>query len=176
MRFEVTNLAGAVLVHPEPMRDERGFFVRTFCVDEFGDHGLETAFPQHSVSHSLRKGTVRGMHFQRAPHGEVKLVRCLIGAVWDVIIDLRPDSPTFRQSRGFELSDDNGVQLYIPRGFAHGFQTLADDTRVNYLISDRYQPTAASGVRYNDPAFDIRWPLPVSTIADKDLHWPDFAG
>ncbi|NVN87179.1 MAG: dTDP-4-dehydrorhamnose 3,5-epimerase [Rhodopseudomonas sp.] len=175
MRFEVTTLDGAVLVHPEPMRDDRGSFMRTFCVNEFRAHGLETEFPQHSVSHSLRKGTVRGMHFQRAPHGEVKLVRCLGGSIWDVIVDLRPESSTFRKSAGFELSGENGLQLYIPKGFAHGFQTLRDDTRVNYLISEFYAPAAASGVRYNDPAFRIDWPLPITTIAEKDLLWPDFA-
>lgn len=176
MRFEAIGLDGAWLVHQEAMQDERGFFARTFCVNEFANNRLETKFPQHSVSHSSRKGTVRGMHFQKAPHGEVKLVRCLTGAIWDVIIDLRPGSPTFRQSRGFELSGENGLQLYIPKGFAHGFQTLADDTRVNYLISEFYAPAAASGVRYNDPAFDVRWPLPVTMIAEKDLQWPDFAG
>ena len=124
MRFEAIGLDGAWLVHPEPMQDERGYFARTFCVNEFGEHGLETRFPQHSVSRSSRKGTVRGMHFQRAPHGEVKLVRASRGAIWDVIIDLRPESPTFRQWRGFELTGENGLQLYIPKGFAHGFQTL----------------------------------------------------
>src|SRR5262249_27437815 len=136
MRFEAIGLDGAWLVHPEPMRDERGYFARTFCVNEFGDHGLEASFPQHSISSSSRKGTLRGMHFQASPHEEVKLVRCLTGSIWDVIIDLRQGSPTFRQWKGFELSGENGLQLYIPKGFAHGFQTLSDDTRVNYLISE----------------------------------------
>lgn len=176
MRFEPIGLDGAYLIHPEPMRDDRGYFARTFCVNEFAGNGLETAFPQHSVSCSRLKGTVRGMHLQKPPHEEVKLVRCLTGSIWDVIIDLRRGSPTFGQWKGFELSDDNGIQLYIPKGFAHGFQTLADDTRVNYLISEFYSPGAASGVRYNDPAFDVRWPLPVTTIAEKDLQWPDFVG
>jgi len=176
MRFEATDLDGAWLIRPEPMQDERGFFARTFCVIEFGDHCFETKFPQHSVSHSSRKGTVRGMHFQKVPHEEVKLVRCLTGSIFDVIIDLRPGSPTFRRWQGFELSSDNGLQLYIPKGFAHGFQTLVDDTRVNYLISEFHAPAAASGVRYNDPAFDVRWPLPVTTISEKDLLWSDFAG
>ena len=174
MRFEAIGLDGAWLVHPEPMQDSRGYFVRTFCVNEFRDHGLATGFPQHSVSCSFTKGTVRGMHFQRAPHGEVKLVRCLSGAIWDVIIDIRPESSTFRQSRGFELSGDNGLQLYIPKGFAHGFQTLHDETRVNYLISAFHVAGAADGIRYNEPAFDVKWPLPVTTIAEKDLLWPDF--
>jgi dTDP-4-dehydrorhamnose 3,5-epimerase len=175
MRFEAIGLDGAWLVHPEPMQDDRGFFARTFCVNEFGDRGLETSFPQHSVSSSIHKGTVRGMHFQKTPHEEVKLVRCLTGSIWDVIIDLRPGSPTFRRWQGFELSGNNGLQLYIPKGFAHGFQTLGDDTRVNYLISELHAPAAASGVRYDDPAFAVTWPLPVTAISDKDLRWPDFA-
>jgi dTDP-4-dehydrorhamnose 3,5-epimerase len=175
MRFETTGLDGAWLVQIEPRHDSRGFFARTFCVDEFKAHGLETHFPQHSISRSFRKGTVRGMHFQREPHGEVKLVRCLSGAICDVIIDLRPRSPTFRQWRAFDLSDENGCQLYIPKGFAHGFQTLSDNAEVNYLISDFFTPDASSGVRHDDPAFGIAWPLPVTTISEKDLLWPGFA-
>ena len=174
MRFEAAGLDGAWLIHPEPMQDERGSFARTFCANEFSRHCLETKFPQHSVSQSSRKGTVRGMHFQNAPYEEVKLVRCLTGSIFDVIVDLRRGSPTFRQWRSFELSGDNGLQLYIPRGFAHGFQTLADDTRVNYLISEFYAPAAANGIRHDDPTFGIRWPLPVTTISRKDLLWPAF--
>jgi dTDP-4-dehydrorhamnose 3,5-epimerase len=174
MRFEPAGLDGVWLVHLDPMRDERGLFARTFCVNEFQAHGLETSFPQHSISCSNSKGTVRGMHFQRAPHEEVKLVRCLSGAIWDVVIDMRPGSPTFRQWRGFELSAENQDQIYIPKGFAHGFQTLSDNAQVNYLISELYAPGAASGVRYDDPAFRVTWPLPVSVISDKDLRWPDF--
>ncbi len=174
MRFEAVPLDGAWLIYPEPIHDDRGFFARTFCVNEFRAHGLETEFPQHSISCSLRKGTVRGMHFQREPRGEVKLVRCLTGSIWDVIIDMRPTSPTFRNWRAFELCGDDGLQLYIPKGFAHGFQTLSDNTRVNYLISEFHAPNAASGVRYDDPAFKIKWPLPISVIADKDLLWPAF--
>ena len=174
MQFEAVGLGGAWLIQPERIGDNRGYFVRTFCVNEFGERGLVTEFPQHSVSSSSNKGTVRGMHFQRDPHGEVKLVRCLTGAIWDVIIDIRPESPTFRQSRGFELSGENGLQLYIPKGFAHGFQTLHDDTRVNYLISEFHVPGTADGIRYNEPAFDVKWRLPVTAIAEKDLLWPDF--
>ncbi|MCC8970514.1 dTDP-4-dehydrorhamnose 3,5-epimerase [Bradyrhizobium sp. USDA 4524] len=172
MRFEATGLDGAWLVKVEPAHDERGFFARTFCEDEFRAHGLVTRFPQHSISSSSRKATLRGMHFQNEPHGEVKLVRCLNGSIWDVIIDLRASSPTFRQWRGFELSAENGSQLYIPKGFAHGFQTLSDNVQVNYLISEFYEPSAANGVRYDDPMFGISWPLAVSTISDKDLNWP----
>jgi len=174
MRFEATGLDGAWLVHPERIEDSRGYFVRTFCVNELREQGLAIDFPQHSVSYSSKKGTVRGMHFQRDPHGEVKLVRALTGAIWDVIIDIRPGSPTFRQSRGFELTDENGLQLYIPTGFAHGFQTLRDDTRVNYLISAFHVPGAADGIRYNEPGFDVKWPQPVTVISEKDLAWPDF--
>ena len=174
MLFEATELDGAWLIRPERIEDSRGYFVRTFCINEFREHGLAIEFPQHSVSHSSKKGTVRGMHFQRDPHGEVKLVRCLTGAIWDVIIDIRPGSPTFRQSRGFELSGENGLQLYIPTGFAHGFQTLQDDTRVNYLISEFHVPGAADGIRYNEPSFDVKWPQPVTVISEKDLAWPNF--
>ena len=176
MRFETTGLDGAWLVQLEPRQDSRGFFARTFCVDEFGAHGLQTVFPQHSISRSFVKGTLRGMHFQREPHAEVKLVRCLNGAIWDVIIDMRPDSPTFRRWRAFELSDENGSQLYIPKGFAHGFQTLSDNAEVNYLISEFHVPDAACGVCHDDPAFGITWPLAVTTISEKDLLWPKFAG
>jgi dTDP-4-dehydrorhamnose 3,5-epimerase len=171
MHFEPVGLDGAWLVHLDPTKDRRGFFARTFCITEFGVRGLETSFPQHSMSCSYRRGTLRGMHFQLAPHDEVKLVRCLSGAIWDVIIDLRPASRTFRQWRGFELSAENQDQLYIPKGFAHGFQTLSDNVQVNYLISEFYSPDAASGVRYDDPAFGITWPLPVSEISEKDLRW-----
>lgn len=175
MRFKATKLHGAWLVELDPVQDSRGHFARTFCVHEFRAQGLETEFVQHSMSYSSREGTVRGMHFQREPHAEVKLVRCLTGSIWDVIVDLRPDSPTFRRWSGFELSGENGSQLYIPKGFAHGFQALTDDVRVNYMISNFYVPTAASGVRYNDPAFNILWPLPISIISEKDLQWPTFA-
>jgi dTDP-4-dehydrorhamnose 3,5-epimerase len=172
MRFEPIDLDGVWLIHLDLMGDSRGFFARTFCVDEFRTHGLETNFPQHSISSSASKGTVRGMHFQRAPHAEIKLVRCLSGAIWDVVVDLRSESPTFRQWRGFELSAENQDQLYIPKGFAHGFQTLSDNAQVNYLISEFHAPDLASGVRYDDPAFGIVWPLPVSVISEKDLLWP----
>jgi dTDP-4-dehydrorhamnose 3,5-epimerase len=175
MHFEKTQFDGAWLIVPEPVRDERGFFARTFCVRELAAHGLETAFVQHSASVSLKRGTLRGMHFQREPHGEVKIVTCVSGAILDVIVDLRPASPTFRQWQGFELSAENRHRLYIPKGLAHGFQTLTDDVEVNYLISAFYEPSAASGVRHDDPAFGIRWPLPVSVISEKDRSWPDFA-
>ena len=174
MRFEETKLCGAWLIEAEPAHDERGFFARTFCAREYGERGLTTQFVQNSTSHSNARGTLRGMHFQRAPHAEVKVVSCLKGALWDVIIDLRPESPTYRRWQGFELSAANQRQLYIPAGFAHGFQTLCDDTRAGYLISAFYVPQAAAGVRYDDPAFGIDWPLPASVISEKDRSWPDF--
>ena len=174
MRFEETNLCGAWLIDLAPARDHRGFFARTFCVQAYADHGLTTGFVQHSTSQSVTRGTLRGMHFQRAPRSEVKVVRCLKGAIWDVIIDLRPDSPTYCRWQGFELTAANQRQLYVPEGFAHGFQTLCDDSWVSYLISAFHAPLAASGVRYDDPAFAIDWPLPVSEISEKDRTWPDF--
>ena len=175
MEFHSTKLHDAYLVELEPVHDSRGFFARTFCTEEFAGHGLEANFPQHSMSFSARKGTLRGMHYQREPGTEVKLVRCTRGAVLDVIIDIRPDSPTYRRWQEFELSSANSHQLYIPKGFAHGFQTLSDDTEVNYLISAPYKPELAHGIRYNDPAFAIGWPLSVTEISEKDLHWPDFS-
>jgi dTDP-4-dehydrorhamnose 3,5-epimerase len=172
--FQPTELQDAWLIKLELKGDARGAFARTFCEDEFGRQGLATRFVQHSRSISATRGTLRGMHFQRAPHEEVKLVSCLKGAIWDVIIDLRPHSPTFRRWQGFELTAGNRDQLYIPEGFAHGFQTLSDTTEVQYLISAFYEPRSSAGVRFDDPAFGIEWPLPVSVIADKDRNWPDF--
>lgn len=176
MRFEDTDLPDACLIIPEPVRDERGFFARTFCARELGARGLETNFVQHSISASARKGTLRGMHFQTEPHGEVKIVTCLKGAILDVIVDLREGSRAFRKWQGFELTQENRHRLYIPKGFAHGFQTLTDDVEMLYLISAFYEPTAASGVRHDDPAFGIAWPLPVSVMSDKDRAWPNFTG
>jgi dTDP-4-dehydrorhamnose 3,5-epimerase len=176
MQFQTTTLDGAWLIQLQPTRDSRGFFARTFCVEEFAAHGLETNYPQHSVSFSVHKGTLRGMHFQREPHSEVKLVRCITGAIWDVIIDIRPNSPTFCRWQGFELSDTNKRQLYIPKGFAHGFQTLTDNVEVSYLISELYTPTAACGIRHDDPNFRLSWPLQIRDISEKDRSWPDFLG
>jgi dTDP-4-dehydrorhamnose 3,5-epimerase len=174
MRFLETELDGARLIELEPVRDERGFFSRSFCAKEFAAHGLETNFVQHSLSYSAARGTLRGMHFQAAPHSEVKVVDCVKGSIWDVIIDMRLHSPTYRGWRGFELTAENHRQLYIPAGFAHGFQTLSDGTEVHYLISANYEPSAARGLRYNDPSFAIKWPLPITAIAAKDRAWPDF--
>lgn len=175
MHFQETELRGAWLVELTPIRDERGFFSRTFCTQEFASHGLWTRFEQHSISYSRQKGTVRGLHFQRSPYAEVKIVSCQKGAIWDVIVDLRPESPTFGRWKSFEITEQNYKRLYIPRGFAHGFQSLVDEVEINYLISDTYVPEASAGYRYNDPAFNITWPLPPAAISGKDQSWPDFA-
>jgi dTDP-4-dehydrorhamnose 3,5-epimerase len=175
MRLQETELRGAWLVESVPIWDERGFFSRVFCTREFGERGLETRFEQHSISYSRLRGTLRGLHFQIEPFSEVKIVSCLKGAIWDVIVDLRAGSPTFGQWRAFELTAKNRRQLYIPKGFGHGFQSLVDDVEVSYLISTFYVPEAAAGLRYNDPALAIDWPLCPTAIADKDLSWADFA-
>ncbi len=171
MRFLETKLDGAWLIEPEPIRDSRGYFARTFCVRDFDERGLESRFVQHSRSFSATKGTLRGLHFQTPPHEEVKLVSCVSGAVFDVIVDMRPGSPSYRKWQGFELSADNKRQLYVPAGFAHGFQTLTDDAELNYLISAFYEPAASTGISYDDPALGVTWPLPVSVISDRDRSW-----
>lgn len=174
MNFEETPLHGAFVITLEPHRDDRGSFARSFCRREFEAHGLSPVVSQCNISRNALRGTLRGMHFQRAPHEEAKLVRCSRGAIWDVIVDLRRDSATRGQWFGVELSDQNATQLYIPKGFAHGFQTLNDDTEVFYQMSDFYAPESADGFRYDDPLLRIDWPLPVSGISDKDRNWPDF--
>jgi dTDP-4-dehydrorhamnose 3,5-epimerase len=171
MDFRPTELQDARLITLAPHVDERGSFARVFCAREFAAAGLPTDFVQHSISRNKQKGTLRGMHFQRAPHEEAKLVRCAKGAIWDVIVDLRPASPTYRKWQGFELTESNNKQLFIPKGFAHGFQTLTDNSEIHYLIDAYYEPSAGTGVRYDDPAFGIKWPLPISTINDKDKGW-----
>jgi dTDP-4-dehydrorhamnose 3,5-epimerase len=172
MRFEQTDIEDLVLVLPERHVDTRGYFARVFCADEFAAAGLTSLFPQTSVSFNVRAGTVRGMHYQTAPHAETKLVRCIRGAILDVVVDLRPDRPSFRQWRAFELTPGNAHALYIPEGFAHGFQTLSDETEVAYAITPAFVPDAGAGLRPDDPALAIRWPLPISVISEKDLSWP----
>jgi dTDP-4-dehydrorhamnose 3,5-epimerase len=172
MRFVRTKLRDAFLLVPEPARDDRGFFERTYCEREFSAHGIDCRFVQHSRSVSRHRGTVRGMHFQRHPHEEAKVVSCARGAIIDVIVDLRRGSETFGKWEAFELSEENRHQLFVPVGFAHGFQTLCDDTEVDYLISNFYQPDASSGVRHDDPVLAIKWPLPISVISDRDRSWP----
>jgi dTDP-4-dehydrorhamnose 3,5-epimerase len=173
VKFTQTTLKDAVLIELEKRGDERGFFARTFCAKEFAAEGLETVFVQANTSQSALAGTLRGMHFQRPPNGEVKVIRCVKGAVYDVIIDLRSGSPTFGRWEGFELSEVNGRMLYVPKGFAHGFQTRADDTAVAYQVSHPYTPGAEGGLRWDDPAFAIAWPRPVTVLSDKDAAWPD---
>ena len=173
MRFSETTLADARLIDLEKRGDARGFFARVFCEAEFAAAGLETRFVQINHSRSIGRGTIRGLHFQRPPHGEVKVVRVVRGALYDVILDLRPESPSFGRWQGFELSAEAGTMLYVPAGFAHGFQTLTEETEVTYQVSAAYTPAAEGGVRWNDPVLAIDWPLPVGTISDKDAAWPD---
>jgi dTDP-4-dehydrorhamnose 3,5-epimerase len=173
MNFTPTKLSGAYIVELERHEDDRGFFARTWCQDEFADHGLEPALAQCSISRNALAGTLRGMHFQAAPHEEAKVVRCTAGAIYDVIVDLRRDSQTYADWIAVELDADSGRALYIPKGFAHGFQTLADESDVFYMISERYVPAAGAGVRWDDPAFAIEWPLPVRVISERDRSWPD---
>jgi len=175
MEFSETKLKGGFLVGLSKRSDQRGFFARAWCKDEFAAHGLNPNMVQLNTAHSHEKGTLRGMHFQAEPHAEAKFVRCTRGALFDVMIDLRPDSPTHRQWFGAELTADNGLMMYVPEGFAHGYQTLSDDTEMYYLTSAVYAATSAGGVRYDDPAFGIQWPLPVSVISDADAKWPDYA-
>jgi dTDP-4-dehydrorhamnose 3,5-epimerase len=170
------RIAGAWLIDIEPARDARGFFARTWCRRELSAQGLEVGIVQESISHNLRRGTVRGLHFQRPPHEETKIVRCTRGAIFDVIVDLRPSSPTYRQWQSVELTAENRRALYIPRGCGHGFQTLLDDTEVFYQISSFFAPEAAAGYRYDDQAFAIAWPMPVTVISERDLGWPGFRG
>jgi len=172
--FERTPIDGAYLVKLDRRRDERGWFARSFCAEVFASHGLETRYPQQNVSESLRKGTLRGMHFQTGVHAEVKLVRCARGGLFDVIVDLRKGSPSFGKWFGAELSAANGVQMYAPAGCAHGFVTLADETEATYLVSQPYAPGAEGGLRFDDPAIGIEWPAPIDVVSDKDRAWPDF--
>jgi dTDP-4-dehydrorhamnose 3,5-epimerase len=174
MLFHPTKLHGVWLIELELARDERGFFARTFCWREFGDKGLQTAFVQHSITHTARAGSIRGMHYQSHPHEEVKLLRCIKGAIHDVLIDIRPQSPTYLQWEAYRLDAANRLQLYVPAGMAHGFQTLQPETEVHYLISAPYAPEAAVGIVYDDPVFSIAWPLPVADISGKDRSWPRF--
>ena len=175
MIFTRTKLAGAWVVELERHEDERGCFARTWCAKEAEAHGLEAQFVQSSLSFNKKRGTLRGMHFQVNPAAEVKLVRCTRGAIFDVMIDLRPKSETFLQWEAVELTEDNGKALYIPKGYAHGFQTLQDETEVYYQMSAFYAPDLARGVRWNDPAFEIVWPEAVGAIAPRDRQYPDFS-
>jgi len=168
MLFIQTALQGAFIVEPQKVEDERGFFARTFCAEEFQAHGLESRFLQCSIAFNEKKGTLRGLHYQAPPFEEVKLVRCTMGTIYDVILDLRPASPTFQQWSAAELSAENRRMLYIPEGFAHGYQTLADHSEVYYQISELYHPESGRGIRWDDPAFAIFWPLAPTAISRQD--------
>ena len=174
MIFTETKLKGAFIIEPERLEDERGFFARTFCQKEFATLGLNPNLVQCNISFNKRKGTLRGMHYQAAPHEEAKLVRCTMGAIYDVIIDLRPDSSTFKQWVAVELTAANRRMLYIPEGFAHGFQTLDDNTEVFYQMSELYHPECARGVKWDDPAFAIEWLAPPVAISSKDKSYKHF--
>jgi dTDP-4-dehydrorhamnose 3,5-epimerase len=174
MIFRETSLKGAYIIEVEPVIDERGLFARTWCQREFEEHGLKVTWVQHNVSLNHKKGTIRGMHYQLPPHEEIKLVRCIKGSIYDVIVDLRPESPTFCQHVGVILSAENRHALYIPEHVAHGFQSLSDDTEVSYQMSAFYEPNSARGFRWDDPAFNIKWPDPPTVISAKDQAWPPF--
>jgi dTDP-4-dehydrorhamnose 3,5-epimerase len=172
MIFTETELAGAWTIDVEPIEDDRGFFARWYCRNEMVEHGLTPVEAQGNLSYNLLKGTVRGMHLQRPPAAEVKLVRCVQGSILDVIVDCRPDSPTRWRSVGVELSATNRRALYVPEGFAHGYQTLSDRAEVMYLVSELYAPGHETGLRFSDPDLGLEWPLAVTNVSDKDSSWP----
>jgi dTDP-4-dehydrorhamnose 3,5-epimerase len=176
VRFEPTEVLGVLRVVPDRKVDERGFFARTFCEQAFRDAGLEPPSGQSSVSFNVRAGTLRGLHYQAAPHEEVKLVRCTRGRAFDVAVDLRPSSPTFRRWTSVVLSPDEHTALYLPRGCAHGFLTLEDATELVYQISPAFVAEAARGVRWDDPAFGVRWPSSPTVISERDASFDDFGG
>lgn len=174
MIFTETKLKGAFIVDVELLADQRGAFARTFCAQEFEQHGLKSTVAQCNLSFNHKAGTIRGMHYQIPPAAETKLVRCTKGAIYDVIVDLRPASPTYRQHIGVELSADNRRALYVPELFAHGYQALTDGAEVVYQVGEFYTPGYERGLRYDDPAFGISWPLSVTVISEKDASWPLF--
>jgi dTDP-4-dehydrorhamnose 3,5-epimerase len=171
MRFTSLSVAGSYLVEPEPVEDARGFFARTFCRDEFESHGLNPELVQCSVSFNRQRGTLRGLHYQKPPHAEAKLVRCTAGAIHDVVLDLRPDSPSYLRWEGLELNAGNRRAVYIPEGCAHGFMTLVDASEVFYQMSAAYHPASSAGVRWNDPAFGIEWPAGEIIISERDSRF-----
>jgi dTDP-4-dehydrorhamnose 3,5-epimerase len=172
MNFIATELADAYIIELKRFTDERGSFAQVWDAAAFERQGLPTRVVLINESYNRQRGTLRGMHFQRPPHAQAKVVRCIRGAIYDVIVDLRPDSSSYLRWVGVELTEENGRLLYVPEGFAHGFQTLEDETRVEYQVSDIYAPQLEDGVRYDDPAFGISWPLEVAVISPKDMRWP----
>ena len=176
MKFTEAPIEGAYIVDVNRIGDERGYFGRLWCQHEFEELGLKAHIRQSNIGVSKQAGTLRGLHYQIAPHQEVKIVRCSRGAMFDVIVDLRSDSPTFKQWFGLELTQDNATMLYVPEGCATGYQTLVDDTEMYYNATEFYHPESATGVRYDDPAFGIEWPGEITVMSDNDVNWPDFAG
>ncbi len=174
MIFKGTNLQDAFIIDLEKHQDERGFFARVYCEKEFRDHGIDPGVVQANVSYNKFSNTLRGFHYQAEPYGEAKLMRCTKGSIYDVIIDVRPDSPSYKQWIGVELTESNHRMLYVPEGFAHGFITLQDETEVTYLVSEFYTPSAEKGIRWDDPAFGVEWPVEVKVISEKDRNWPDY--
>jgi dTDP-4-dehydrorhamnose 3,5-epimerase len=172
MLFSTTSLPGVMVIDPNPRADDRGRFMRAWCAGEFGEQGIHFVPVQANMGFSKKKGTIRGMHLQEAPALEAKLVRCTRGVMFDLALDLRPDSPTYRQWFGVELSAENGRMLFVPENCAHGYQTLEDATEMHYMTSALYTPSAAHGVRFDDPAFNIHWPLPATVISEQDRNWP----
>lgn len=174
MQFKPTSIDGAYIIEPQIHRDERGSFARFYDEAAFAELNLPTEWPQHNISENVKRGTLRGMHFQTKPHEEPKIVRCIRGSAFDVAVDLRPDSPSYKQWAGFELSADNMLGFYIPPGCAHGFLTLEDDTALLYLMGKTYHSDSASGVQWDDPTFGIDWPFEPSVLSPKDKDWPDY--
>ena len=172
MRFTETDIVGAKVIDPNPHEDDRGRFMRAWCVREFAEHGIDFVPVQANMGFSVRMGTTRGMHFQTEPALEAKLVRCTRGAIFDVVLDLRPASPSYGKWHGTELTAENGRMLYLPEGCAHGYQTLQEGTEMHYMASAYYTPSAARGARFDDPAFRIQWPLDVTLVSEQDRNWP----
>jgi len=175
MIFRETQLPGAWMIEPDRIEDERGFFARVFCKNELRQRELKAECAQANMAFSRRRGTLRGLHFQARPHAEVKIIRCTIGAIYDVVVDLRPQSSFYKQWIGVELTEENRQMLYVPEGCAQGYITLADDTEIYYHTSEFYHPESASGVRYDDPEFGITWPIGVDVISQQDRQWPDYS-
>lgn len=175
MKFSETKLKGAFIIEPEKIEDRRGFFARMWCQNEFEAHGLKPNFVQINLSFNKSRGIIRGLHYQTTPYEEAKLFRCTSGAIYDVIIDLRPESPTYLEWAGFELTGDNRKMLYVPENFANGYQALSDNAEVIYLVSQFYSPDSEKGIRYNDPAFNIEWPqIDDLVVSEKDKRCPDY--
>ncbi len=175
MIFHPTSVNGAYVVEPEKIEDDRGFFARVWCVNQFAERGLKAEVAQANLSYNVEKGTLRGMHFQRPPHEEAKLVRCTVGAVYDVLVDLRPQSRSYKQWFGTELTNENHRMLYVPPCCAHGYLTLTDRAEVLYLVSAFYEPKAEGGLRFDDPEFEIKWPVQPQIISTKDRSWPSYS-